>query len=108
MKISDTWNTSNRSLYHLLRKEEEAIRCYDEAIKINPKDAEVWYNKGMSLKILEKDSESRDCFKKAQEIDPDYKEFINCWVYKITSPATTVAPSKFVLNTPRYPRKWSN
>ena len=35
-----------------LGKYEEAIKCYDEAIKLNPKNVFVWYNKGVSLNNL--------------------------------------------------------
>jgi tetratricopeptide (TPR) repeat protein len=59
--------------YHILRQDEDAGRCYDEALKINPNDAEVWYAKGRSCD----GSNSDDCFKKAKEIDPAYKKWMD-------------------------------
>ena len=39
-------------------KYDDAVKAYDEAIKINPKDDEAWSNKGVSLKEQGKYNES--------------------------------------------------
>ena len=44
---------------------DEAIQVYDKVIEINPKFAEVWYNKGTALRHLGKDDEASVCDDKA-------------------------------------------
>jgi tetratricopeptide (TPR) repeat protein len=50
-------------------RNEEAIACYDEAIKLNLEGSNVWLNKGDALKKLGKDKEAEKCFAKAKELD---------------------------------------
>jgi len=45
---------------------DEAIKCYDEAIKLNPQLAEAWSNKGVALQALHRNSEAESAFKKAK------------------------------------------
>jgi tetratricopeptide (TPR) repeat protein len=40
----------------MLDRHEEAIQSYDQAIKLNPKDAKAWKNKEKSLAKLDKDN----------------------------------------------------
>ena len=52
---------------------DEALRSFDEAIRINPHHAEPWYNKGVL--IYEEDpSEALDCFNKSVEINSEFAE----------------------------------
>jgi len=81
--------------YHILRQDEDASRCYDEALKINSNDAEVWYAKGRSCG----GSKSDNCFKKAQEIDPAYKKWM-----EFSEPGSV---HLFNEVAPRDPRRWS-
>ena len=41
-----------------LNKPEEALSCYDEALTINPKFLDAWYNKGDKLDVLGKYNEA--------------------------------------------------
>ena len=50
----------------------EAIECYDKAIKIEPNDALAWDTKGIALVNLGKNNEAIECYAKAIEIDPSY------------------------------------
>ena len=52
-------------------KYEEAIQCYDEALKINPNDESVWENKADALASLDKYEEALQCYDEALEINPE-------------------------------------
>jgi tetratricopeptide (TPR) repeat protein len=56
---------------HADGKDEEAIQCYDKALKINPNDESVWENKANALGSLDKDEEAIQCYDKALEINPE-------------------------------------
>jgi tetratricopeptide (TPR) repeat protein len=57
-----------------LGRYEEEIKCYDEVLKIDPKDYIAWYYKGSVLCDLERYEEAIRCYDKAIEIDPEYKK----------------------------------
>ena len=48
-----------------LERYEEAIKSYDEAVKIKPDDHEAWNNRGAALLALERTEEAVDSFQKA-------------------------------------------
>ena len=50
------------------RKYEEAIKAYDEAIKLDPTDPNIWNKKGAALEALGKTSEANVAFDKADEL----------------------------------------
>lgn len=52
----------------------EAARCYGEALKTNPQNAEAWYNKGGCLQSLGRNDEAINCYDKALEIKPQYAD----------------------------------
>jgi len=69
-------------------KHKEAIKCYDKAIEMDPKNAHAWQNKG---KVLSSTTSARglfinnqdrydaiDCFKKVIELDLNYAA--NAWL----------------------------
>ena len=53
------------------RRYEEAIRCFDAAIKLDPDYLWPHAGKGISLYFLDRDEESIECFDAAIIIDPD-------------------------------------
>ena len=53
-----------------LGRKEEAIACYDHVLQIDPRDAGVWYNKGVALSALGRNEEAIVCCDGALEIDP--------------------------------------
>ena len=69
-------------------KHKEAIKCYDKAIEMDPKNARAWYNKGevlsstTSARGLFINNQDRydaiDCFKKVIELDP--RNAAKAWV----------------------------
>jgi tetratricopeptide (TPR) repeat protein len=40
---------------------EDAIASYDSALKIDPSDADAWFDKGMTLKKMGKSKEAELC-----------------------------------------------
>lgn len=51
---------------------DEAIRCFDEALRLNPRNAIAGNNKGRSLMILERVTEALACFEQALQSNPEY------------------------------------
>ena len=49
--------------------DEEAIGCFDEAIRIYPEDSKAWSNKGDSLNKLGRYGSAQKCLTKAKELD---------------------------------------
>lgn len=49
---------------------EEAIRCYDKALEIDPRDVNTWSNKGIALGAMGRHEAALACFDKALEIEP--------------------------------------
>ena len=62
--------SSKGIMFHLLQKYQKAIGCYEELIKLDPKNGDSWYNKAICLTLLEKDSESLSFYNKTLEINP--------------------------------------
>ena len=62
------WINKGVSLDNLGRYE-EAIRCYEKALELDPSDDAAWHNKGGSLHHLGLYEEAIICFDKALELD---------------------------------------
>jgi tetratricopeptide (TPR) repeat protein len=52
-------------------KPEEALRCYDQAVRIKPDYASIWVNKGTVYEDQGKDEEALRCYDQALQIRPD-------------------------------------
>ena len=50
----------------------EAIECYDKALKINPNNVKAWNNKAFALHNLNRLDEAIECYDKALKIDPNF------------------------------------
>ncbi len=82
-KEAEDWEWSNRGLsWQSLGKLDEAIRCYDRAISINPNYAKAIYNKGTALLNLQRHDEAIALFERAIAINPGYE---NAWYNKAVS-----------------------
>jgi tetratricopeptide (TPR) repeat protein len=73
--IELAWNNKGEALF-IKGKYNEAIKYYDEALRINPKKAESWYNKGLALFQLNDFKEAIIIFDKALVIRPNYAEVL--------------------------------
>ncbi len=68
-ELASFWNNKGTSL-NALRQHEEAIRCFDRALAIDPREAATWSNKGIALDCLCRYDEAINCYDKALAIDP--------------------------------------
>jgi Flp pilus assembly protein TadD len=60
-----------------LERYEEAIKSYDEALKIEPDKHEAWYNRGNALARLERYEEAIKSYDEALKIEPEKHEAWN-------------------------------
>ena len=44
---------------------DDAVTCYNSALESDPCNAEIWYNKGITLKKQGRDSEASACMQNA-------------------------------------------
>ena len=64
------WN--NRGVaFTKLKKYHDAILCFDNALKINPRVSDIWLNRGIALVKLNEFDEAMDCFDRAVQLDPN-------------------------------------
>ena len=69
--------SSNGFALAKIGKFDEAIKSYDQAIKIKPDHEEAWYNKGVSLGELKKHEEAIKSYDQAIKIKPDFADAWN-------------------------------
>ena len=60
--------------YYQLGDAKKAIDYYDQALKIDPEDESVWYNKACAHSLMNKKSEALADLKRAVELNPSYRE----------------------------------
>ena len=65
------WNNKGASLA-ALRQYDEAIRCYDAALTIDPRSYKTWNNKGAALSALGRSDEALECFNRSLSIEPRF------------------------------------
>jgi len=63
-------------LYYREGNYEEAIRCFDRAIEIDPNLAYVWNDRGLCLKEMGKFDDAQKSFERALELAPREEEFV--------------------------------
>jgi tetratricopeptide (TPR) repeat protein len=66
-KSAEDWWDKGVALYYS-GKNDEAIECYDEAIRLDPKYAMAWHYKGLALNALGRTIEAEAAFAKAKEL----------------------------------------
>jgi tetratricopeptide (TPR) repeat protein len=66
MDTIDPLNPQDASAYNNLGQYERAIQDYDEAIRLNPQVAMLYYNRGGSYEALGKTKEAERDFQKAK------------------------------------------
>jgi curved DNA-binding protein CbpA len=68
---NDAWGWRNKGgALYFLGKYDEAIKCYNQSIKIDPSNPVVWNNKGLAEYFLGKYDESITSYDHAISIDP--------------------------------------
>jgi len=76
----EAWEWSNKGIaLGTLGMNQEAIKCFDKALRINPRIEEVWSNKGHALDNLGQYQEAIKCYDEALRINPRDEE---CWSNK--------------------------
>jgi tetratricopeptide (TPR) repeat protein len=72
----DSLETNHMELgkfYFMNNKFDEAIEKFKEVLKLNPSNAEAFYNIGLIKEVSNLPNEAKDMYSKALAIDPDYK-----------------------------------
>ncbi|MCX6841550.1 MAG: serine/threonine-protein kinase [candidate division WOR-3 bacterium] len=71
LRALEVWEWGNKGVsLNTLGRCEEAIRCFDKALELDPQEALAWDNKGSSLDSLGRYEEAIRCYDKALELDP--------------------------------------
>lgn len=95
-KDSVAWYTKGLTFILMDKSDEETLICFENSLKINPKNADAWQRRGKLLNKFGKYSEALKSFEKALKIDHDnykalsnkgfsfmklknYQEAINCY-----------------------------
>lgn len=74
----DAWWLKGTALCHL-DCYEDALDCYQVALKINPGVASLWQNSGLLLSAMNRPEQAIDMYNRALEIDPDD---VQLWISK--------------------------
>ena len=71
LRALEVWEWGNKGVsLDTLGRCEEAIRCYDKVLELDPQDALAWNNKGRSLDSLGRHEDAIRCYDKALELNP--------------------------------------
>ncbi len=60
---------------------ELALHHFEEALKLNPTDAKIFHNMGLTLRMLGRPVKGLDCFRKAVAVEPD-SPYHQAWLGK--------------------------
>jgi len=71
VETEDVWNNLGHCLFKI-KKYDEALHAFEQAIRLNPNSAQAWTNKGATLTAMNKFNEAVECFKEALRIKPDF------------------------------------
>lgn len=71
-KSAEQWYKEGLSKAAYDKGFEEAIRCYDKALEIDPGFSKAWFAKGVSLQNLQRYTEAIECYDNAIETNPHY------------------------------------
>jgi tetratricopeptide (TPR) repeat protein len=73
MRLKAAWNNKGLCLFNK-RRYQEAIECFNEAIRLDSNLKQAWLNKAICLREVGDALGALRCVKRALEIDPAYKE----------------------------------
>ena len=74
-KTATEWLNKGVQQYNA-KQLKEAIKSFDESIRLNSKIMEAHYNKGLALMLLHREKEALQCFNNAVEVNPNSKELL--------------------------------
>ncbi len=72
-RLKTAWNNKGLCYFHK-RRYQEAIECFNEAIRIDGNLKQAWFNKAICLREVGDTVGASRCVQRAVEIDPAYKE----------------------------------
>jgi Flp pilus assembly protein TadD len=58
-----------------LGRYDDAIKAFELATELSPKDSDAWYQRGLALGKLKRNQEALKCFEKAVKLDPGNQKF---------------------------------
>ncbi|MFQ5883172.1 MAG: tetratricopeptide repeat protein [Candidatus Methylomirabilales bacterium] len=73
MRLKAAWNNKGLCLFNK-RRYQDAIECFNEAIRLDSNLKQAWLNKAICLREVGDALGALRCVKRALEIDPAYKE----------------------------------
>src|SRR5260370_744302 len=71
LKYKEEWIREGNALDNL-KRDEEALAAYEQAIRLHPDDANYKNNKGNALENLKRHEEALDAFEQAISLDPNF------------------------------------
>jgi len=66
------WLEQRANKFYKTERYDEAIRIYSQALKLEPRNARLWNNKGLCFTNLYLHTEAISCYDKALSVDPKY------------------------------------
>jgi tetratricopeptide (TPR) repeat protein len=72
-RLKTAWNTKGLCFFSK-RRYQEAIECFNEAIKLDANLKQAWFNKAVCLREVGDGLGALRCVQRALELDPTYKE----------------------------------
>jgi tetratricopeptide (TPR) repeat protein len=72
-RLKTAWNNKGLCFFSK-RRYQEAIECFNEAIKIDNNLKQAWFNKAVCLREVGDTLGALRCLQRSLEIDPAYKE----------------------------------
>lgn len=82
-RLKTAWNNKGLCLFNK-RRYQEAIECFNEAIKLDSNLKQAWFNKAICLREVGDTLGALRCVQRSLEIDPTYKE-ANDLVHRLQS-----------------------
>ena len=70
-KNAHAWYQPRESLTANLNRYDDAIEAYRQALRINPKDANAWYNLGIAYANLKRYNDAIEAYRQALRINPE-------------------------------------
>jgi len=78
---AEIWHRKGLELQKLKRYN-EALKCFDKAIQLEPNNAVYWLNKGVALRNLGRSEEALQCYDKVIQLKPDNDMLCLSWENK--------------------------